>query len=79
VASKWLLCGNLFIPFMDRVAIVFVLCVVSALLVSRGSSSQRIDLRFFDLSFFYSKTNASFNLSSCLVVLIVGSFYVVWW
>jgi len=67
------------IPFMDRVAIVFVLCVVSALLVSRVSSSQRIDSRFFDLSFFNSKTNASFNLSSCLVVLIVGSFYVVWW
>ena len=67
------------IPFMDRVAIVFVLCVVSALLVSRVSSSQRIDSRFFDLSFFNSKTNASFNLSSCLVVLIVGYFYVVWW
>ena len=67
------------IPFMDRVAIVFVLCVVSALLVSRGSSSQRIDSRFFDLSFFNSKTNASFNLLSCLIVLIVGCFYVVWW
>ena len=74
--GKWLFPG---IPFMDRVAIVFLLCVGSALLVSRGSSSERIDSRLYDQSLFNSETSASFNLSSCLIVLIVGSFYVIWW
>jgi SSS family solute:Na+ symporter len=74
--GRWLLPE---IPFMDRVSIVFLLCVASALLVSREGYSKSEDSRLYDRSLFDSQTSAGFNLSSCLVVLIVGSFYVIWW
>lgn len=65
-------------PFMDRVGLVFLSCLVLAVLVTlaqrQGKHPQAVELR--DISF---ETRPSFNLYSVLITLIVAAFYITWW
>ena len=67
------------VPFMDRVAIVFFLCLFTAVVISLGKKGISDKGALIDGSFLEQPTSSSFNLMSCLVVLIVGGFYYAWW
>lgn len=67
------------VPFMDRVMIVFFLCLTTAVLISLGKQGSSDEDALIDGSFLKQPTSSSFNLMSCLVVLIVGGFYYAWW
>ncbi|WP_068544298.1 sodium/sugar symporter [Thalassotalea crassostreae] len=66
------------LPFMDRVGLVFVLCMLLAVIVSliekKGEHEHAVDLKGIDFS-----TSKSFNVSTVAVTLILIGFYSAWW
>lgn len=66
------------LPFMDRVGLVFLLCLGLAIVVSRlqGNKVQAGAVELNDISF---DTSKGFSLSLALVVLVLVVFYSVWW
>ncbi len=66
------------IPFMDRVSIVFVLCIVLTFIVSISdktpSQNKSVDLS--EVSF---KTSAGFNFSALICLIILTALYITWW
>ncbi|WP_333795618.1 sodium:solute symporter family transporter [Rheinheimera sp.] len=66
------------LPFMDRVGLVFLSCVLLAVLVTLAEQKpapqtavQLSDIRF--------DTKPAFNLAAVAVSLVVASFYYAWW
>jgi len=66
------------LPFIDRVGIAFVLCVVIGMLISRlqgaGEQSGAIIYKEVDIS-----TTTNFNLASLVIALMLTGLYVTWW
>ncbi len=66
------------LPFMDRVGLVFVMCVALAVVVSLVESKQdhkdAVDLS--DITF---KTTNGFNAAGVAVAMILVAFYYTWW
>ena len=66
------------LPFIDRVGIVFLLCIATGILVSwSGRPAQHeaaIEYRHVDTT-----TSAGFNLGAAVVVLILAALYATWW
>ncbi|GEA12075.1 sodium/sugar symporter [Alteromonas sp. KUL49] len=66
------------LPFIDRVGLVFLLCVVLAIVTSlaekNGINENAVDLN--DIEF---KTTSGFNVASIAVVCLLIAFYTVWW
>jgi SSS family solute:Na+ symporter len=65
-------------PFMDRVGLVFLLClaiaVVLSLLQARRTTALRVELKDIDYS-----TAAGFNVASVLIIAILIALYAVFW
>jgi SSS family solute:Na+ symporter len=65
-------------PFMDRVGLVFLLClaiaVVLSLLQARRTTALRVELKNIDYS-----TATGFNVASALVIVILIGLYAVFW
>ena len=66
------------LPFIDRVGIVFLLCVAIAVLISLGQGNRvqpdAIDLGDIDFS-----TSRGFNVAGIAVALILAALYATWW
>ncbi|NQZ09611.1 MAG: sodium/solute symporter [Algicola sp.] len=66
------------LPFMDRVGLVFLLClalaIVVTLLENKGRHENAVELG--DIAF---GTTRSYNISTVAVSLILVSFYAAWW
>jgi len=66
------------LPFIDRVGLVFLLCMLVGVLVSKiehgGEHPKAVDYSEIDTS-----TSASFNLSSLVIILMLAGFYIAWW
>ena len=66
------------LPFIDRVGLVFVLCVLLGMLISRvqhaGPQPKAIDYKAVDTS-----TSAGFNWASLVIVLMLAALYITWW
>lgn len=69
------------LPFMDRVGLVFLLCLALAMLVSKKTANTSLEessgvVSLEDVNF---KTTTSFNLMSLSVIIILIAFYAAWW
>jgi SSS family solute:Na+ symporter len=66
------------LPFIDRVGLVFVLCMVLGMLISRlqgdEDSPYAVDYKAVDTS-----TSAGFNWASLAIVLMLAGLYITWW
>jgi SSS family solute:Na+ symporter len=66
------------LPFIDRVGLVFLLCIVVGLLISRfegaGDHPKAIDYRSVD-----TRTSAGFNWAALAIVLMLAALYITWW
>ena len=66
------------LPFMDRIGLVFILCVAIAvcvtLLENSGEQTNAINLKEVEYS-----TSRGFNLSALVITLILIGFYTTWW
>jgi SSS family solute:Na+ symporter len=69
------------IPFMDRVGIVFLLCLALSIAVSKltQKNSQNENLETVSLDDISFKTETSFNILSLSVIIILIAFYAAWW
>ncbi len=66
------------LPFIDRVGVVFLLCVVIGLTISQfeGGVDQPGAIEYKDID---TSTSASFNLASAIIVLMLVALYATWW
>ena len=66
------------LPFIDRVGLVFIACVLLAVFVVlvEGKKAQPDVVKLSDMSF---ATSQQFNLLAAGVVLVLTAFYVSWW
>lgn len=66
------------VPFMDRVGMVFVTCLLIGVLVSRfgGAVNQPGAIEYGDID---TSTSQGFNLASLIIVLMLTGLYVIWW
>ena len=66
------------LPFIDRVGIVFLLCMLVGIAISRMGGGlehpKAIDYRAVDTS-----TNTGFNLASLVLILMLAALYITWW
>jgi SSS family solute:Na+ symporter len=73
------------LPFMDRVGVVFLLCLVVAIVVSLWQAktatrtAQTMPSGAVVLDDINFATSAGFNFAMMLVVLILIVFYTLWW
>ncbi len=66
------------LPFIDRVGLVFLLCLALSILISlRGN--RRASAGGIDLTAIEFKTQPSFNFSAVVVLLILLALYTTWW
>ncbi|MDG2461179.1 MAG: sodium/sugar symporter [Luminiphilus sp.] len=77
VLSLWLKLYWPELPFMDRVGLVFILCIVLG--VSWSLIKPAPQVGFVDPGGINFKTRIGFNLSALVVTLILAFFYAVWW
>jgi len=66
------------LPFIDRVGLAFVLCVLLGMLVSRMQSKQAHPdaIQYSEVD---TSTSAGFNWASFAIVLILAGLYATWW
>jgi SSS family solute:Na+ symporter len=66
------------LPFIDRVGLAFVLCVVLGMLVSRmqGTQAHPDAIRYNEVD---TSTSTGFNWASLAIVLILTGLYATWW
>ena len=62
---------------MDRVGLVFLLCV--AIGIAWSLARPRVQEGFVDPAGVSFTTHGSFNVSALLVTLILCFFYIIWW
>jgi SSS family solute:Na+ symporter len=66
------------LPFIDRVGIVFLLCMAIGILVSnlegKGEHPDAIEYSGIDTS-----TSSGFNLASLVIILMLAGLYIAWW
>jgi SSS family solute:Na+ symporter len=66
------------LPFMDRVGLVFLVClgiaVVLSLLQTRRDPPLKVDLKQIDYS-----TSAGFNFAALVIIVILIAIYATWW
>ena len=66
------------LPFIDRVGLAFILCVVIGITISRlqGGKEQPGAIEYRDVD---TSTTTHFNLASLVIVLMLTGLYVTWW
>jgi len=66
------------LPFIDRVGIVFILCLVlpAIVVLVQGAKEQENSVSLEGINF---KTTSGFNLGTLGVVLILAALYATWW
>jgi SSS family solute:Na+ symporter len=66
------------LPFIDRVGLVFLLCVGFGMLISRlqGAGDQPGSIRYDEVD---HSTSRGFNLASLVIVLMLAALYATWW
>lgn len=63
------------LPFMDRVGLIFIICLALGLTVrSKQNSEKAIDLQQVDFS-----TSAGFKVAAACIVMILTALYATWW
>lgn len=65
-------------PFIDRVGLVFICCVVLAVAISLATQNK-VQEGAVDLGDIEFGTTSQFNLISVLVVLVLAALYATWW
>lgn len=66
------------LPFMDRVGVVFILCLLLAVIITYASGGK-VQQKAIDLDDVQFKTETSYNVATLGIVLIVIALYATWW
>jgi len=66
------------LPFIDRVGLVFLLCMALGMLISHFEGGREHP-KAVDYSQVDTRTSAGFNLASLVIILMLAGLYIVWW
>lgn len=66
------------LPFIDRVGVVFILCILLAVIISLASGGK-VQEKAVELQGIEFKTETSFNIAALGVILILIALYTAWW
>jgi SSS family solute:Na+ symporter len=66
------------LPFIDRVGLVFLSCLVLAVLVSLAHRGE-VEHQGVDISSINFDTTKSFNIAAIALIIIIGALYATWW
>lgn len=66
------------LPFIDRVGLVFLLCIGLGMLISimQGREEHPDAIEYKDVD---TSTSTSFNLASLVIILMLAGLYIAWW
>ena len=66
------------LPFIDRVGIVFLLCIAVGVIVSQiqGAEDHPDAIDYKDID---THTTGGFNLAALVVILMLAGLYAAWW
>jgi len=66
------------LPFIDRVGIVFILCMVMGMMISHwGHGEEHPDaIEYNEIN---TSTSAGFNWASLVIILMLAGLYIAWW
>jgi SSS family solute:Na+ symporter len=66
------------LPFIDRVGIVFLLCIAVGIIVSRiqGAEEHPNAIQYKDVD---TTTTGGFNIAAFVVILMLAALYATWW
>ena len=67
------------IPFMDRMSIVFLLCVVGMYIISVIENKTKPVTTGLEIDAAMFKTNRTFTVGALLVIVIVTALYTIYW
>jgi len=66
------------LPFIDRVGLVFLLCMVLGMVIS-GLEKKGDDPNAIEYSEIDTHTTAGFNWASLVIILMLAGLYITWW
>jgi SSS family solute:Na+ symporter len=66
------------LPFIDRVGLVFLLCIAIGVIMSKiqGAESHPGAIAYEDVD---TSTSSGFNICAVGIVLMLGALYATWW
>jgi SSS family solute:Na+ symporter len=67
------------IPFLDRMGIVFVICVLMMVIISLIDNSMGVKTNGLEIDRTMFKTNRSFAIGSIVVFVLITTLYTVYW
>ena len=66
------------LPFIDRVGLVFLICVAIAVIISLRQGGEHQE-KSIDLAAIDFRTSSGFNAAAVAIMLVTASFYAIWW
>jgi SSS family solute:Na+ symporter len=67
------------IPFLDRMGIVFVLCIIAMVIISIIETSRGVKTNGLEVDRSMFKTNRSFAIGSIVVFVLITTLYTIYW
>lgn len=67
------------IPFLDRMGIVFLICVLGMLIISKVDSARGVVAKGLEVDTKMFKTHPAFLIGSLILVLITAALYMIYW
>ncbi|SMC00560.1 SSS sodium solute transporter superfamily [Hymenobacter roseosalivarius DSM 11622] len=67
------------IPFLDRMGIVFIICVLAMIIISMIENSRGVKTNGLEIDRSMFKTNRSFAIGSIIVFVLITTLYTVYW
>ncbi len=66
------------LPFIDRVGLVFILCIVTGIVVSniQGAEKHPDAIEYQDVD---TRTTSGFNIAAVGIILLLAALYASWW
>ena len=66
------------LPFIDRVGIVFLLCIAVGVIVShlQGPEKHPKAIAYGDVD---TATSSGFNIAALVLILMLAALYITWW
>lgn len=67
------------IPFIDRMAVVFIMCVLGMIFISLKETRKGLQVNSLEVDISMFKTNRSFTIGSIIIITVLVVLYTVFW
>ena len=71
--------GIYVIPFMDQMLIVFLLCIIGMIIISKAEHSKKAEAKGLEIDAAMFKTTPGFAIGSIIIVIMLVALYTYYW